>query len=244
MKYILSLFAISAFVFTTNFKPSPDVGANIHNSWDILLKKHVSSSGNVNYNGFKSDIKALNAYILLLKENQPSNSWSKNEKLAYWINAYNANTISLMVRNWPVTSIKKITKGAKGPWDIAFINLEGKTYSLNNIENDIIRKRFNEPRIHFAVNCASKGCPSLRNEAFIASKLMTQLQEQTVKFINDPSKNIISTNSAKISKLFDWYKIDFTKNGSVIDFINKYSKTKASSSAVISYTDYSWEVNK
>jgi len=244
MKYLISIFSVLIIFLSSNFSSSPNVAANIHSSWNTLLKKHVSSSGNVSYNGFKADVSSLNQYLNLLKENQPTSNWSKNEKLAYWINVYNANTISLMVKNWPVTSIKKITQNGKGPWDIPFIKLEGKTYSLNDIENNIIRKRFNEPRIHFAVNCAAKGCPPLRNEAFMSAKLNSQLQEQTTKFINNPNRNTITSTSVQLSKIFDWYKVDFTKNGSLVDFINKYAKIQATTSAKITFNDYNWEVNK
>ena len=139
----------------------------------------------------------------------------------------------------PISSITKIT--AK-PWDKKFINLGGKTYTLNNIENDIIRKRFNEPRIHFALNCASKSCPILWNNAYTPKNVQSQLTVQTKKFLNDTSKNKFTSSEAKISKIFDWYKSDFTKNGTVIDFINKY-RTEQLSSPSIKYMDYSWDLN-
>ncbi len=218
-------------------------GDALHTSFNTLLKKHVSTNGAVNYNGFKADRSKLESYIKALQGNQPKSSWNVNQKLAYWINLYNANTILLMVNNWPVKSIKEINKSGKGPWDIAFIKAEKKLYSLNNIENGIIRKRFNEPRIHFAVNCAAKGCPNLRNEAFLPSKLAAQLTQQTKRFLADASRNKISSSSVQLSKIFEWYKGDFTKKGSLIDFINKYNSIKVSSSAKISFLEYNWAVN-
>jgi hypothetical protein len=115
---------------------------------------------------------------------------------------------------------------------------------LNNIEHDIIRKEFNEPRIHFAVNCASVSCPNLRNEAFVASRLNEQLDDQARKFINDKSKNNISANSAQLSKLFTWFKGDFTKEGTVVAFINKYGTVKLSEKAKIDYLEYNWNLNE
>ncbi len=206
-----------------------------------FLQKYVSSVGRVNYAGIKNDIGRLNSLIKSFESNYPKNEWSKNQKLAYWINAYNLYTIKLIVDNYPVSSIIKIT--AK-PWDKKFVELGGKTYSLNNIENDIIRKQFNEPRIHFALNCASKSCPVLYNKAFKASALSYQLTQQTKNFFTDKSKNDFSDpTNIKISKIFEWYKADFTKNGTVVDFINKY-RTEKLKSPKIGYTEYSWELNK
>jgi hypothetical protein len=124
------------------------------------------------------------------------------------------------------------------------IEIEGKKYDLNNVEHSILRKEFEEPRIHFAIVCASFSCPKLRREAFIAEKLEVQLQEQTVEFINDPAKNSISKNKAEVSKIFSWFKGDFTRNGSLADFINQYAKTKLDKDAKISYMDYDWSLNE
>jgi hypothetical protein len=133
--------------------------------------------------------------------------WSESAQLAYWINVYNAFTIKLIIDHYPVESIKDI--GSKiqvpfinSPWDIKLIEIEGKKYDLNNVEHSILRKDFEEPRIHFAIVCASFSCPKLRREAFTAEKLEEQLQEQAVDFINDPAKNSISKNKAEVSKIF------------------------------------------
>ncbi|MCP9747876.1 DUF547 domain-containing protein, partial [Lacihabitans sp. CS3-21] len=170
-------------------------------------------------------------------------------KLAYWINAYNAFTIQLILDNSEndLKSIKDIGDKIKipfvnTPWDVKFINIGGKKMDLNNIEHGIIRKQFKEPRIHFALVCAAKSCPPLRNEAFTAERLNEQLNNQAEKFINDTSKNKISKSSASISKIFDWYGMDF-KPTSIIDILNKYSKTKLDSKAKISYATYDWSLN-
>jgi hypothetical protein len=127
------------------------------------------------------------------------------------------------------------------PWDVKFINIGGEKMDLNNIEHGIIRKKFKEPRIHFALVCAAKSCPPLRNEAFTAKNLDAQLQDQGVRFINDASKNKITANSIKITKLLDWYGRDFNK--SQIDVVNDYSKIKVNKDATISYMDYNWALN-
>ena len=142
---------------------------------------------------------------------------SKEQKLAYWINAYNALTIDLILQNYPLKSIKDIDK----PWDQRLWKFGDKWLSLNDIEHQILRK-MDEPRIHFAIVCASVYCPKLQNEAFIAEKIDSQLSKATSEFLSDTSKNFISQNSLEISKIFQWFSKDFKENGSMIKFLNKY----------------------
>ena len=234
---LVGLFSSSFIAYSTAHSPD-------HDQFTSFLKKHVSKNGFVNYKTLTADSSSLNSYIQLLSKNTPGAGWTEKEKLAYWINVYNAYTLRIVSRHYPLTSITTIKKtGAKDVWAIKFIKIGGQLYSLNEIENEVIRKRFNEPRIHFAVNCASYSCPNLLNEAYTEVKLESQLESQTRKFINDPSKNKIGADQISISKLFDWYKADFTKNGTVIDFINKYSITKTKSGSAIRYMDYSWKLN-
>ena len=214
-----------------------------HEKWNKLLHKYVSEKGFVNYQGFKND-PLFNQYLNELSNHPPQRNWSKNEKLAYWINAYNAFTIKLILDNYPVKSIKDIGGTFGSPWDVEFIQIAGRTYNLNQIEHEILRKQFNEPRIHFAIVCASISCPKLRNEAYVPEKLNEQLNDQAKDFINDPSKNYISANSVKLSQIFNWFKADFTKNGqSIIDFINQYANVKINPKAKISYLKYNWNLN-
>ncbi len=209
-----------------------------HAIFNDLLKKHVSSDGNVNYDGFKSDSKTLERYIDLLKTHQPIDSWTKEDKMAYWINAYNALTIDLILRNYPTKSIKDI----KDPWDQRLWQLGEKLYNLNDIEHEILRK-MNEPRIHFAIVCASVSCPKLQNEAFTALNLEEQLTNATKDFLTDTSKNELSENNIKLSKIFKWFKKDFEQNGSLIDFFNQYSEVSISNGAKKSFKDYNWDLN-
>ena len=167
--------------------------------------------------------------------------------MAFWINVYNAFTVKLIVLNLPVKSIKDLGGSiykVNTPWDIKFIKIGSKTYDLNNIEHKILRKKFKDPRIHFALNCASVSCPKLRNEAYVSSKLNKQLDEQTKYFINNSGKNIIKGDEAQLSKLFSWYRMDFKDgDGTVIDFINRYSNKKIDVRAKISYLEYDWNLN-
>jgi hypothetical protein len=218
-----------------------------HQQWDKLLRKHVNASGMVSYKGFQKDKAELDVYLKTLSDNAPQSSWSADEQKAYWINAYNAFTVALILKHYPVKSIKDI--GGKiykvnTPWDIKFVNIGGKKYDLNNIEHGILRKKFDDPRIHFALVCASISCPRLRNEAYTAGQLNAQLEDAGKDFLNDKSKNRISANKADLSKYFSWYKGDFTKNGSLADYINKYSVTKVNTNTKIGSLDYNWSLNE
>ena len=210
-----------------------------HDLWTDLLQMHVSADGDVDYNGFKTNTQKLEAYIGFLAINIPNNNWSKKEKLAYWINAYNALTVDLIIRNYPVKSIKDI----KNPWKQRLWKLGDKTYSLEEIEHDILRK-MNEPRIHFAIVCASYSCPKLQNKAFIAEDLETQLTRATKEFLADKNRNEISENSIELSKIFSWFSKDFTENGTLIEFLNQYSMVQISPKAKKRFKDYNWALNE
>jgi len=210
-----------------------------HKQWNALLQKHVSDKGNVDYIGFQKDHVALQSYLEVLSINLPAKSWSKEAILAYWINAYNAHTVKLILDNYPIKSIKKIDN----PWDATFFTLGTKKYSLGEIEHKILRK-MNEPRIHFAINCASSSCPNLLNEAFTENKMQIQLEIVTKSFINDKTKNNITANKIEISSIFDWFSSDFKKKGTLIDFLNKYSLVQINPKAKISYKEYNWNLNE
>ncbi|SDE36437.1 DUF547 domain-containing protein [Ulvibacter litoralis] len=230
--------SIPDLAYSSNLEISDNVATISHQKWDDLLQKHVSSSGKVDYLGFKNDTAALQSYLDVLAENLPKKSWSKNATLAYWINAYNAFTVKLILDNYPVESIKDIKK----PWDQDFIMLENSAYSLGEIEHKILRK-MNEPRIHFAINCASYSCPNLLNEAYTEAKIEKQLESSTISFINDTTKNSITADKIEISKIFDWFSGDFKNEGSLIDFLNKYSTVKINANTKINYKDYKWNLN-
>lgn len=209
-----------------------------HKSWDTLLKTQVSKDGNVNYKALKANQEPLNIYLGYLSSNPPNESWSRNETLSYWINAYNAFTVKLILDHYPIKSIKDI----KQPWDKKFFKIGEIEMSLNHIEHEILRK-MNEPRIHFAIVCASYSCPKLLNEAFTAEKLEAQLTKATKEFLADKNRNELSENSIKISKIFDWFAKDFKQNGGLIDFLNQYSEITISSNAKKRFLDYNWALN-
>jgi hypothetical protein len=214
------------------------VGFPSHSELDGLLKKHVTSSGQVDYKGLKSNEASLDNYLSMLEATPPGTTWNRDQKLAYWINAYNAYTIKLILNNYPVKSITDLHGGK--PWDVKWINSEGKSLSLNNIENDIIRPQFNEPRIHFAVNCAANSCPPLMNGAFMSKTLDAQLESQTKKFINNPNYNKLDKNAIQVSKIFDWYGEDF---GNIASFVMRYADQTIKPSAKVTFLDYDWGLN-
>jgi len=192
----------------------------------------------------------LNEYLTQLQETPPDTKrWSENEKLAYWINVYNAFTIKLIMDFYPIESIKEIGSAIQiplinSPWDIPIINIGDQKLTLNDVEHRILRKDFHEPRIHFAIVCASISCPKLRPEAYTSSLLEAQLNEQAFAFVNDPSKNMITSDEIKISRIFQWFGGDFENNGTVIEYLNQFSDTKINTSADQTYLDYNWGINE
>ncbi|GAC1422816.1 MAG: DUF547 domain-containing protein [Flavisolibacter sp.] len=222
-----------------------------YNAWTVLVKKHVDAEGMVNYKGFIKDKEALEAYLNMLSANPPSSNWSTNDQIAYWLNAYNAFTIKLIVDHYPVKSIKDL--GPKHqiifintPWDKKFFKIGTKTMTLNRIEHRILRQEFREPRIHFALNCASMSCPKLRREAYVGSQLNEQLTDQAKDFLGDQKRNQVSATKPKLSAIFQFYGKDMRKwsGKSVIEFINQYAPVRIKENAEVEYLDYDWDLNE
>lgn len=211
-----------------------------HQPWTNLLQKYVDQEGNVDYKGFKEDREKLQTYLETLSSKEPTDEWPVQELLAYYINLYNAYTVDLILEHYPVKSIKDI----KGAWTKAIVPIGKRKLALGGIENGILRK-MNEPRIHFAINCASISCPKLMNEAFMATKIDEQLEKAASEFINS-NKNDISATSPKVSSIFDWYKKDYIQEETptVIDYINQYAETKIQKGTTLTYLDYNWDLNE
>ena len=222
----------------------PHMGSSInvvsidHQVWDNLLRKYVDGQGNVDYKGFASDGEQLNTYLEYLTKNPIAKSAPKEEKLAYYINLYNAGTVQLILEHYPLKSIKDIFR----PWGKDRIKIGDESFSLGEIEHDILRK-MNEPRIHFAINCASFSCPKLRNEAYEAANLENQLQEQAIDFINDTSKNLITDAEIRVSSIFKWFKGDFTKQGDLYEYLDLYN-SKINKQNKITFEEYDWSLNE
>ena len=232
-----------------------------------LLKKYVSQSGRVDYSRLKVDPGALEQFLGSVAgvSQTQFDTWSESRRLAFLINLYNAATLELIVEHYPVDSIKNIGGFFRGPWDQAFIRLFGATVTLNHLEHDILRKQYQEPRIHMALVCAAKGCPPLRNEAYTSEKLDSQLEDQSFRYLAsgaglriDRRKNIIY-----LSSIFKWYGSDFSnvytpEHG--FDGLNKTERAVANFCARhlnaedagflekggydIEYLDYDWSLNR
>jgi len=239
-----------------------------HSAWDSLLNKNVTMTNGgkasvVNYNAMKADQAKLDSYLAAIgKVSQAQfNRWSKDEQLAFLINVYNAGTVDLVLTKYPnIKSIKDIGGIFSSPWKQDFVTVLGKKRSLDDIEHNLIRGSglYNEPRIHFAVNCASIGCPALLDDAYTGSKLDKQLEQVTSKFLADSSRNRLKGNTLEVSPIFKWYKEDFESNWrgtkDLEGFLARYNSSLGlnksqtadlkNGKTKISYTDYNWNLNK
>lgn len=245
MKTLLASLTLLGMLSASAAPPNAD-----HSLFNQLLKKYVNEKGFVNYKGFKREQGELRKYLNLLSSNPPTDQWTRNDQMAYWINAYNAFTIELILNHYPVKSIKDIGSTIQipfvtTPWASKFFKIGGEPTSLDNIEHGILRKKFDDPRIHFALVCAAVSCPPLRNEAYVGSQLDAQLNAQGRTFFNDPTKNVITPGRVSLSKILDWYGGDFKKNGQTIaKWVNRYVSTKLADNASVSYQDYNWALNE
>ena len=231
--------------------PTSSTGRTLdHAAWDALLKKYVDDQGLVNYKGLQQDSASLNSYLKTLGDNLPAKQAPADEKLAYWLNAYNAFTVQRIIRAYPVKSIKDLGGDkifVNTVWDQDFIPLGGKRYTLNDIEHRVIRKQFDENRIHYALVCAAMSCPRLRNEAYVGARVRDQLADQGRDFINNPKKNDLTPASKPtLSAIYSFYPKDFEKNGStsIQNAVNRYANQKIDPNATLSYKEYDWSLNE
>ncbi|MDQ6992224.1 MAG: DUF547 domain-containing protein [Mariprofundus sp.] len=238
-----------------------------HSLWNKMLHEYVHSAHHdattvVDYAGFSKEKAHLKSYLKQLSKVKQDefDSWSHQEQLAFLINSYNAGTVSLVLTGYPkLQSIKDLGSFFRSPWSKSFIPLLGETRSLDDIEHQLIRGsgRYNEPRVHFAVNCASIGCPALRPEAYTAAKLDKQLAEQTKAFLSDRSRNRLEGDQLKVSSIFKWYRADFEKGWggihSLPEFFARYASSLSlsaqqltalqNSKVDIEFLDYDWHLN-
>jgi hypothetical protein len=210
------------------------------------LQKYVDPYGVVNYKAFKTDEKLLDEYLEKLKTNGPKPYWKVEEQKAFWINAYNAFTVKLVLMHYPIKSIKDINEDGKDAWHIPFIQIGDKLYTLDYIENTMLRGQFNDSRIHFAINCSAKSCPPLRNKAYSSKNIEIELRLAARRFINDKRFNTLHENHLQVSQIFDWYKEDFiNEEGSIQIYINKQTPhIEVSKNASLNFMQYNWALNE
>ena len=251
-----------------SLRVSMDEGID-HAVWDGLLKKYVDGRGMVNYAAWKDSVAdrgALKAYLASLSKADPKKNASRAGRLAFWINAYNALTVHGILEKYPTASIKDHVSyfGGYNIWKDLLLPVGDEKYSLHAMEHEVLRK-MSEPRIHFAIVCASIGCPPLRNEAFVADTLEEQLDGQARTFLSDPTKFRIDRtgSTVHISSIFKWFGKDFvpkhgtdsfyaghnTSQRAVLGFIAGYAspedaKYLKTASYSIEYQDYDWSLNE
>lgn len=228
-----------------------------HSVLQEILTKYISlGQDNINKVDYKSllanDKSKLDGYVSSLTALDPI-SLNKNEQLAYWINLYNALTVQVITDHYPVKSILKISISPGffnfGPWDKKLIEINDVELSLNDIEHRILRPIWKDPRIHYAVNCASIGCPNLRTTVYTAETSETMLNENSVSYINHERGVNVRRGKVELSSIFDWYVEDFgTNDGEVLDHIRKYASDELlinlESMTKINDYDYDWDLNE
>lgn len=258
IKKALTLLII--FMFIQNNFAEVKNNNGIDSLYNSILKEYVKD-GLVNYKELKED-KRLNEYINLLVNTDPSKIKDRNDQLAFWINAYNAYTLKIICDNYPVKSITDLNSGGEvisyilktTVWDKDLVVINHKKMSLNDIEHGIIREKYNDPRIHFALVCAAISCPPLRSEAYIGSRLNEQLNDQGRGFFADTTKNRfnLKTHTVYLSKILDWYGSDFGNNDAEILLrITKYLPANIAKGIDespgkwnVEFNDYNWSLNE
>ena len=241
---LMLLYFISAFGLHPATWANPMVD---HGIYAELLKKYVINA-KVDYAGFKSEEAKLDRYLKLL-EAVDSKSLSRDEQFAFYANAYNAWTIKLILSRYPdVKSIKDLGSLFRSPWKKEIVRLDGEVMTLDNIEHDILRPRFKDPRVHFAINCAAISCPPLRNEPYRGDILNDQLNDSTRSFLNDPRGYRFDGNDFYVSRIFKWFAEDFGND--VLGFYLKYAKEDLKQKLEtnrdkikIKYLHYDWGLN-
>lgn len=251
-KFIFLALTTVLILFNLNLNISSDQFDQWTNKFDVLLKKHITQGemkgirmNLVDYKGIRTDIEFEKLETELSK--LPSiNNKPKNKQLAFWINAYNFLCLVKIVRNPGLKSIKNLNQPLTNVWQQTAGIINNQKITLDQIENEIIRKEFNEPRINFAINCTAAGCPDLRAEAYFENKLNEQLQDQMIKFLENNKKGMYIDDNQKVmylSKIFNWYSVDFFKNVKLWLQNNQLIGFEAFKYYTVKYFNYDWDLN-
>ncbi|MDF2153237.1 DUF547 domain-containing protein [Vibrio sp. CAU 1672] len=218
-----------------------------HQEWQQLLDNYLVEQGEntlFRYSKVSSaDKTQLKQYLQRLAQIDPR-QYNKAEQYAYWVNLYNAITIDLILDNYPVKSITKLGGlFSFGPWDEHVVNINGKELTLNDIEHRILRPIWQDPRTHYAVNCASLGCPNLQLQAFTAANTQALLDQAARAFINSRKGVTIKGNTARLSSIYDWFADDFGGEAQLFRHIGQYAPQYQDFSGRVKY-DYDWDLNQ
>jgi hypothetical protein len=227
-------------------------GAKVdHSGWDALLGRYLQMGGDgvarVDYAGVKQDMGALEAYLATL-EATPVSTLNRIEQMAFWVNLYNAVTVKVVVDHWPVKSIRDIDISpgllSNGPWGADLTKVEGEALTLDDIEHRILRPIWKDPRIHYAVNCASIGCPNLAPKAFTAGRLESMLNAGAKAYVTHPRGVSVSNGRVTASKIYDWFEEDFGGNeAGVLAHLRQHGAKGLGSATDISDYVYDWSLN-
>ena len=214
-----------------------------YDALDAFLKKVVDNKGMVDYALALEDRSLLDEQIEILRSGYPGSAASSDVHKAYWINVYNVFTLDLVMRHYPISTIKRIGGSFKSPWQIDLIEIAGSKFTLEQVEHEILRG-MNDPRVHFALNCSGFSCPVLHNEAYKAEVLEEQLEAQSRLFVNDPLRNKIEGRNWQLSKIFSWFQTDLGGSKGVENTIRKYYDGNLPEDPEISYDlRYDWKLN-
>jgi hypothetical protein len=222
-----------------------------HDDWQYMLDRYVTANKGIHLfsysNVSNSDKKKLKGYLLYLASINPK-KLNRAQQMAFWVNLYNASTVSLILEHYPVTSIKKIGSIISSPWDKKFITVNRKALSLNNIEHGILRPIFNDSRIHYVVNCASKGCPNLPKKALTSANAQRVLDRAARSYINHPRGLEVKQGRLKLSTLYKWYRNDFGRTkAQLVSHLSRYARPeirrKIKQHYPIDY-HYDWSLNE
>ncbi|WP_188556839.1 DUF547 domain-containing protein [Hymenobacter glacieicola] len=220
----------------------------LHEPWNELLHQHVTAEGRLNYEGLLEDEDKLLVYLESVRKVKPDpSSWSPNDTKAFWLNMYNAAAAYLVVQYYPVASINdirvKTVGGLKSPWEVPVVNVGGQSYSLNQIERRMLGDQFHDPRVHFALMYGAASGAPVQAEAYSGPRLPAQLDEQTRRFINDPTFNQLAPQRAQLSGLFEAYSAEFGSEAQLIEFVNRYARTPILPTAQVEFQSFSWALN-
>ena len=248
IKMSLLIFSLIATVVSIYIPGSVTAQQPVDNSSYASLLEAYVKNGHVDYKGFKADENKLDQYLAQLETVEPQNL-DRDERMAFYINAYNAWTIKLILNNYPgVKSIKDLGTIFKSPWKKKFVKVDGKTVTLDHIEHDILRPEFKDPRVHFAVNCASISCPPLLDEPYTGADLDNQLDGVAKKFINDPNSNFVKGKALHVSRIFKWFGEDFDND--ILGYVRSHAQgdlaqkiANAKNNLKVKYLDYDWSLN-
>jgi hypothetical protein len=270
----VQVLVVWAMITSQVFGIEPNNASFDYKDYATVLEGYVDDTGMVNYKKLKTKPKELNAFVTAMGELDPNcfAKWSEKDKIAFWLNAYNSLTLKVIIDNYPIKSSffksrvypKNSIRQISGVWDEKTFIVMGENLTIGHIEDEILRKDFNEPRIHMAMVCAAMSCPPLRNEPYLAEKLDLQLDDQSKKFLSNPKKFKVGNNTLHLSPIFKWFAKDFLKtygiegsfagyNGeqaAVLRFIVKHLKEddkkwlKNKERQTIKYLKYDWSLNE